>query len=156
MHEALSTVIFYHISWAARGAMCAKPDACFAGAAAFSAALLLFLAWFWSVFALLLNLGLEALKWCSPCWPHEIFRKSQFLSVFIYMSACIHTYVYVNKSEDIRLFGPALKPVQTLVVMEKWRIQCDSVAAFDFILDRVWWAEGLRTGYKLNTRLISR
>lgn len=66
------------------------------------------------------------------------------------MSAYIHTNVYVcvyiNKSEDIRLFGPALKPVQTLVVMEKWRIQCDSVAAFDFILDRVLWAEGDRQG----------
>lgn len=63
------------------------------------------------------------------------------VSVSLYIYVCIHTYVYVcvniNKSEDIRLFGPALKPVQTLVVMEKWRIQCDSVAAFDFILDRV-------------------
>lgn len=66
------------------------------------------------------------------------------------MSAHIHTHVYVcvyiNKSEDIRLFGPALKTVQTLLVMEKWRIQCDSVAAFDFNLDRVLWAEGCREG----------
>lgn len=63
----------------------------------------------------------------------NISQKPVSVSLYI----CLHTYVYVclyiNKSEDIRLFGPALKPVQTLVVMEKWRIQCDSVAAFDFI-----------------------
>lgn len=78
----------------------------------------------------------------SVLLAQNISQKPVSVSLYICLHTRTYVYVclYINKSEDIRLlFSPALKPVQTLVVMEKWRIQCDSVAAFDFILDRVGW-----------------